>query len=1093
MKRYNSLNNLTGWIIFLIAAYTYLSTLEPSASFWDCGEFISASYKLEVGHPPGAPFFLVVARIFTLFAGHNTERVAIMVNTLSGLASAFTILFLFWSITHLTRRILLKDNKEPSTADIIVILGSGMLGALAYTFSDTFWFSAVEGEVYGSSSLFTAVVFWAILKWENVADEKYANRWLIFIAYLMGLSIGVHLLNLLAIPAIVLIFYFRKYKVTTNGVLLALLASAGILGGIIYILIPGLIKFAAFFERFFVNNFHLPYFSGVFIYFGILFALVVYGIHYTHKHGKVLANTILLIFTVITIGYSSYTMIIIRSLANPPMDQNNPEDMFNLLSYLNREQYGERPLFYGQYFNTPITDEKEGKPVYVPENGKYTVITHKPEYVYDDAYKTLFPRMYSNQPDHIDAYIQWTNMDKSDLFEVRVDRSGNIVKDRYGEPVYDYNKPKKKPGFNKNIRFFIRYQLGYMYLRYFLWNFSGRQNDIQGTFKEDITSGNWITGLKFIDSARLGNQEKLTSAMKNNKARNTFFMLPLLLGLIGLFFQYREDKRNFWVVMALFFFTGIAIVIYLNQTPLQPRERDYAYAGSFYAFCIWIGFAVAALYKAAMKSDMKQISTYAVRGLITIVVLAIFDFASNGRLGFTWSGLMLLLFMLMLLLLVRLIGVSLKNEKILAILMVVLCLPVPLLMASEDWNDHDRSHRYIARDFASNYLNSCEKNAIIYTNGDNDTFPLWYAQEVEGIRTDVRVINLSYLSADWYIEQMSHKAYESEPVQMTLKEEQYQQGTRDIVYLYDMVPGYADLLQSIEFLANDNQQKQHLPAGIPRDIRYLPQHRFVLKADSAKVFNNGTIKPQMASRFTPQVKFQISQGYITKNHVMALDFLATNQWNRPICYAITVGSENYMGLDEYFENHGMAYRVIPAFTVDSIGYAGGINTDVMYDNIMNKFRWGGTDRGDVYLDENCLRMISNIRNIFGNLTTALIRQGKNDKARKVIEKCTELFPNDHIPYDLYMLTFVDSYYKLGETEKAEEMANLILDNSYEDISYFISLEKPFSNYLKYDKRVVAHILTELIRVSHFNGDKKFSASIQQRLEDYGDALKTIFR
>ncbi len=1093
MKRYTTLNNLTGWIIFLIASVVYLMTLEPTASFWDCGEFIAASYKLEVGHPPGAPFFLLMGRLFTLLAGGDTSKVAIMVNTMSGLASAFTILFLYWTITHLVSRLLLKEGKEISTSHMIAIIGSGVVGALSYTFSDTFWFSAVEGEVYASSSLFTAVVFWAILKWENVADEKYANRWLILIAYLMGLSIGVHLLNLLAIPAIVLIYYFKKYKVTTNGVIAALLISAVILGSIMYILIPGLVKLAGVFELIFINGFGMPYFSGLFIYLTLLLVLIVLGVRYTHKKGKDLANTVLLMLAMIIIGYSSYSMIIIRSQANPPMDQNNPENLFNLLSYLNREQYGDRPLFYGQYFNAGIIGEKKGKPIYVPEDGKYKVASYKPEYQYDDAYKTFFPRMYSNQPDHVEAYVTWAKLSMDDLYEVRLDRSGEVVKDRYGNIVYDYNKPKKKPTFSDNLRFFIRYQVGYMYFRYFMWNFSGRQNDIQGNYKEEITNGNWITGIKFIDSARIGNQTKITKAMKENKARNTYFMLPLLLGLIGLFFQYREDNKNFWVVMSLFFFTGIAIVLYLNQNPLQPRERDYAYAGSFYAFAIWIGLSVIAVYKSALKADIRTISVYGVRGLITIAAIALFDIIGNGRLTFTWSALIILLFLLLFLLIVKFIGTTFKKEKAIAIVSIILTLPVPVLMAAENWNDHDRSGRYIARDFASNYLNSCEKNAILYTNGDNDTFPLWYAQEVEGIRTDVRVINLSYLSADWYIEQMENKAYESEPVKMTLKKNQYQQGTRDIVYLYDLTRDHVDLLEAIEFLADDRKQKQYAPAGIPDDIYFLPQHKFSLRADSALVFGNGTIKPEMASKYTPVMKWSLSRGYLTKNHIMALDFLASNQWERPICYAITVGNENYTGLDNYFEMQGMAYRIIPALTVDSISYAGGMNAEIMYENMMNKFKWGGIDKEGIYLDENCLRMISNMRNNFGSLTTTLIRQGKYDKALNVIERCTELFPNERIPFDLYMVTFVESYYKLGKTDKAQELANIILENTIQDVEYYLSLKSPFSDYLKYEKRITAHIITELIRISHYNGDKKFSASIQQRFEDYGNRLESIFK
>jgi len=1091
MKKFSTLNILIGWIIFIIAAVTYLSTLEPTASFWDCGEFIAASFKLEVGHPPGAPFFLIVGRLFTLLAGNNTGSVALMVNALSGLASAFTILFLFWTISHLARKMILVKDTEPGILEMILVFGSAILGSLAYTFSDTFWFSAVEGEVYASSSFFTAIVFWAILKWENVADQPYANRWLIFIAYLMGLSIGVHLLNLLAIPAIVLIYYFKKYTVSLRGVLIALGVAGVILWSTMYILIPGLVKFAALFERFFINTAGLPYWYGVFIYFLLIAGLIIYGIRSTQQKSKVLANTIILMITVFIIGYSSYALVVIRSSANPPMDQNNPDNLFNLLSYLNREQYGDRPLIYGQYFNAPIVRETEGKPVFIPKDGKYRQINYKPKYHYDKNYMTLFPRMYSNQSDHVDAYLRWANLEKKDLYETRLDREGNVVKDRYGEVVYDYNRPKKKPSFVDNMIFFIRYQAGYMYFRYFMWNFSGRQNDIQGNFKEEITNGNWLTGIKFLDAARLGNQDKLTGTMLNNRARNNYFMLPLVLGLIGLFFQFRVDNKNFWVVMSLFFFTGIAIVMYLNQNPLQPRERDYAYAASFYAFAVWIGLSVIAFYKAARTIQDKLLSKYAVRGLITVAVLGIFDFAWNGRLTFTWSAAFVVAILLLVLLIANLAGKVIKQDKILAVVASILFIPVPILMAVENWDDHDRSERYVARDFATNYLNSCEKNSILYTNGDNDTFPLWYVQEVEGVRTDVRVINLSYLSADWYIEQMERKAYDSEPVKMTLTRDQYQQGKREIVYLYDRVKGYIDLNEAIKFIASDKIQMQLLP-GIPEPIYYLPQHKLRFKADSLLVFSNGTIKSEMANKYVPEMKWELKRNYITKNHLMAFDFLATNNWERPICYAITVGNDNYSGLEDFFEMNGLAYRVIPANTRDDIGYAGGINTAQMYDNMMNKFKWGGIENEHVYLDENCFRMLSNMRNNFGNLATALIKEGKADSAQQVMERCLALFPDERIPFDLYMLALVDNYYKINKPEKAQEIANGILKNTYEDLNYLLSLESRYSDYLQLEKRIAAHVLSELIRMSHSNGDKKFSAAIQQRLEDYGPGLNAIF-
>lgn len=1092
MKKFAKLNILTGWIVFLVASFTYLITIEPTTSFWDCGEFISASYKLEVGHPPGAPLFLLLGRVFSLLAGNDTSKVAMLINALSALASAFTILFLFWTITHLVQKVIAGTEKEVELADKIVILGSGVIGALAYTFSDTFWFSAVEGEVYASSSLFTAIVFWAILKWENVANTNYANRWLILIAYLMGLSIGVHLLNLLAIPAIILIYYFKKYKVTRNGLLAALSISAIILGGIMYVLIPGLVKFASLFELLFVNTFGLPYFSGMFFYFALLFGAIVYGVHYTQKHRKVVANTALLIVSVIIIGYSSYALVVIRSQANPPMDQNNPENLFNLLSYLNREQYGDRPLVFGQYFNAQAMNAEKRKPVYEPIDGRYEIVSRKLKYAYDKNYKTVFPRMYSQTESHIDAYIRWTGLKESDLFEAQRNQEGQIMTDRFGKPVYNHNQPKNKPPFSKNIVFFVKYQLGHMYFRYFMWNFSGRQNDIQGNFKEEITKGNWITGIDFLDSQRLGNQKLYPKDLLKNRARNKYYLLPLLLGLIGMLFHYKHDTRNFWVVMTLFVATGIAIVIYLNQYPLQPRERDYAFAGSFYSFAIWIGMAVAGLYKSAKETDAKSLYRFGSRGMIVVVVLGLFDFASNSMLTFTWAALLILIMILLILLFMKLIGSSIDSASVIALISVLIALPVPFIMAAENWDDHDRSGRYVARDFAANYLNSCEKNATLFTNGDNDTFPLWYAQEVEGIRTDVRVINLSYLSAAWYIEQMERKAYESKPIKMTLKKDQYRQGKRDLVALYDRVKGFVDLKEAIDFVATEDAKLRAQPAG-EDPIYYLPQHKFSLKADSALVFGNGTIKPDMKDSYTPVMKWELSQRYLTKNHLMALDFLATNNWERPFYYAITVGGSNYLNLEKFFEMNGLAYRVIPAITTDGIAYSGGINASEMYTTLMQKFRWGGIEDEEVYLDENCVRMFSNIRHNFTSLAEALLLQGKIDSAKAALSKCLELIPNKRIPFDVYMLGMVDTYYKLEDDEKAREVAQQILDNTYNNIDYFLCLEPPFSGYLAYEKRISAHTISELVRISDENEDKQFSAEIQQKLQEYGPAINSIFR
>ncbi|MFP4019559.1 MAG: DUF2723 domain-containing protein, partial [Bacteroidales bacterium] len=663
-RNYKFLNIITGWGVFLIALIVYLLTIEPTASFWDCGEFIASAYKLEVGHPPGAPLFMLLGRFFTIFAG-GPENAAKMVNTLSATASAFTILFLFWSITHLVIRMMNKKYDELNFPEILAVLGSGLVGALAYTFSDTFWFSAVEAEVYATSSLFTAIVFWAILKWENESDKRKSQRWIILIAYLLGLSIGVHLLNLLAIPAIVFVYYFKKYEPSFKGLVEAVLLSLIILAAVMYGIIPGVPYLASRVELLFVNTAGLPFNSGLFFFIFLLACLVIWGIYYTHKKRKYVLNTIFLSFAVILIGYSSYATILIRSSANPPMDQNNPENIFNLIRYLNRDQYGDRPLFYGHYYNAPVTDREQGKPVYAREDGKYVVVDYTTKLKYDSRFTGLFPRMYSNESQHVKDYESWVDIKGKQL---RVNNNQGKTEQR------------TVPSVGSNLAFFFKYQVGHMYFRYFMWNFSGRQNDIQG--HGNVRDGNWITGISSFDNKRLGDQHLLPDNLKENPARNTYYMLPFLLGLLGFFYHSKKDPKNFFVILMLFIFTGIAIVYYLNQTPHQPRERDYAYAGSFYAFSIWIGFSVVAVFY-SLKKILKPL--YA-------VLLAIFG----------------LLF-------------------------------VPGLMAFENWDDHDRSGRYTTRDFAANYLNSCRPHAILFTNGDNDTFPLWYAQEVEGIRTDVRV------------------------------------------------------------------------------------------------------------------------------------------------------------------------------------------------------------------------------------------------------------------------------------------------------------------------------------------------------------------
>jgi hypothetical protein len=1037
MKKYTLINNITGWVIFLLASFVYLSTIEPTASFWDCGEFISSAFKLEVGHPPGAPFFMIMAKFFTLFAGNNVENVAKMVNSMSALASAATILFLFWTITHLAKKIVIK-NEEYSDASIIAIMGAGIVGALAYTFSDTFWFSAVEGEVYASSSLFTALVFWAILKWENIADQPYANRWLVLIAYLMGLSIGVHLLNLLAIPAIVLVFYFRKYEVTRNGVIKALLAGALILGSVMYIIIPGLIKVAAFFELMFVNTFGLPYASGIIFYALLLLALIGWGIYYTHKNGKIILNTAILFIAVIIIGYSSYAMIVIRSGADPPMDQNDPENLFSLLYYLNREQYGDRPLIYGQYFNAPVESTKEGKAYIIPKDGKYEKANRRLKYVFNSKYTTLFPRMWSSEEEHVRSYIEWARLKERDLYEAVRDQQGNIVRDRQGNIVFDHNKSKKSPTFGQNIRFFLRYQLGHMYFRYFMWNFAGRQNDIQSHSKFEITKGNWISGIRFLDEFRLGNQKELPKQLLNNKARNRYYMLPLLLGLLGLFYHYSNHRKDFWVVMVLFIMTGIAIVVYLNQYPNQPRERDYAYAGSFYAFAIWIGIGVLSVFEGLKK-----------------IIPAHFS----------------------------------------SILASLLCLAaVPVLMGSQNWDDHDRSGRYMARDFAYNYLNSCAPNAILFTNGDNDTFPLWYAQEVEGIRTDVRVVNLSYLGADWYIEQMQRRANESAPLPISLTKDKYATGSRDITYIIDRISEPKNIKDVLDWVASDDPRTKTLP-NINEKVDYMPTRKFIIPVDSAKVLANGTVNRELADKIEKEMIWELPQSkrYLTKNHLIIFDMLATNQWERPIYYAITVSGDNYLNLDKYFQVHGLAFRIIPVKSEDNIYGRGGIDTKIMFDNYVNKFKWGGIENKNVYLDENVSGMYINFRNNFGRLAMALISENKKDSAKIVLDKCVNTLPDSKIPFNAFCLPIIEGYLKIGDTLSAQNIINTLKENVYDELNYYSSLGDKYSNYLMYEKQVAFYVLDELRRQAYLYKMNDLFTEIQEKMQQYAMALKLQFQ
>jgi tetratricopeptide (TPR) repeat protein len=1072
MTNYRRLNNTLGWAIFAIAAAVYISTIEPTASFWDCGEYIACSHKLEVGHPPGAPLFLLLGRLFILFGGDNPATAAKWVNIMSALCSALTILFLFWTITAFAKRLVVGRGStfQMSTGSMIAIMGSGVVGALAYTFSDSFWFSAVEGEVYAMSSFFTAIVFWAILRWEDDDDIEHSGRWIILISFLMGLSIGVHLLNLLAIPAIVFVYYFKNYQPTRNGILLAGILSVVILGGIQSAIIPGLVSLAASWELTFVNSFGMPFNSGTIIYFLLLITLVAIGILYTMKRDRklftialviggvfyiislfnapsgavifrlfagaiiggllymireryALLNTILLSFIVLVIGYSSFAVLVIRSNANTPMDENNPENAINLLAYLNREQYGDWPIGYGQYYNSPLDNEKpykDGSPVYSKDekSGRYVVIDDRHNSIpnYDKEFCTVFPRMWSQQASHEAAYKSWG----------RVEGERIVHTNQRGE-----RETIVKPTMGDNLTYFARYQVGWMYMRYFGWNFIGKQNDVQG--HGNITDGNSITGIAALDGDKTIT-ERSPVALQENKAHNTLYALPFILGVLGFIFHFMRRSTDAFVVLLLFFFTGLAIVVYLNQYPYQPRERDYAYTGSFYAFAIWIGLGVYAIYawltqrkKAAAGDPVTQAAPAA------------------------------------------------------AFAVSLICLGVPILMGMQEWDDHDRSNRYTARDLARNYLQSCAPNAILFTNGDNDTFPLWYVQEVEGFRTDVRVVNLSLLQTDWYIDQMRRRAYESAPVPFSLTPDKYRQGKRDVVYFYDQkIKGNIPLRQLVDFVASDDPHNK-LETGSGGYADYFPTNNLRITVDTLKVLQNKTISPKLASRIEKNIDWTLQKNYLMKNDLMVLDLLATNNWERPVYFAVTTGPDSYLGLEDYFQLEGLAYRLVPVKSLPQEQPQGvRVATDIMYDNLMNKFSWGSLDVPGVYFDENIQRMATNMRIQMGTLATSLIAEGKKDSAQKVLDKCIQAMPEENVPYDATLFTVTYSYYQVGAKDKAHKLAQRLFDVFEHDIKYYASVPRDLRIAYNRDLRQAQDVLEKLVMITENFKDTELTKNFQDR-------------
>ncbi len=1053
MKQFKLVDNVLGWITFLVAAFVYCSTIEPTASFWDCPEFITTGYKLEVGHPPGAPFFMLTANLFSHFAS-DPSQVAKMVNMMSALLSATTILFLFWSITHLTRRLIMKDWSCLTTPKLIAIEASGLVGALIYTFSDTFWFSAVEGEVYAYSSAFTAIVFWLILKWEDKADEAHSDRWLVLIAYMTGLSIGVHLLNLLCIPAIVLVYCYRRFpNIELKGSLIALIVSFVIVAAVLYGVVPGIITVGGWFELFFVNTLGCPFNTGEVVYIFLLVATVIWAIYETYTDRSLkrqnlafvlsvgmlgipfygfgwsavvigvvvlvalwfvlgyrkrvekklvpvitarVKNTALLCMLMLMIGYSSYAVIVIRSTANPPMDQNSPEDIFTLGSYLSRDQYGDRPLAYGQAYTSQVAFDVEGNmcipkrtkgaPVYQrkekaskEEKDSYFVVTTKDKMVY--AQNMVFPRMYSS--DHAQAYESW-------LGGVT---GTEVPYDRCGESVM-----VKMPSQWDNIRFFLSYQCNFMYWRYFMWNFCGRQNDIQGNGEAE--HGNWITGISFIDNLMYGDQSKLPDDLKNNKGHNVFYGLPLLLGLIGLFWQAwrgRRGIRQFWVVFFLFFMTGLAIVIYLNQTPMQPRERDYAYAGSFYAFSIWCGMGVAALYDIIARK---------IKGV---------------------------------------------NPTAIAAVVALLCVLVPIQMASQTWDDHDRSGRYTCRDFGQNYLMTLQDkgNPIIFTNGDNDTFPLWYNQETEGVRTDARVCNLSYVNTDWYIDQMKRPAYNSPSLPITWPRLDFCSGTNEYVRVQPELKE-----QVLQFYKENPEEAKQQFGDDPFEVRnvmkywvrsknadmhVIPTDTLYLDIDKEAVKRSGMM---MASDTIPD-RMVISlkgKSALYKGELMMLEIVSQANWTRPVYVATTVGSDNYLNLGDNFVREGLANRITP-FTTNAPG-AKNFDTEKTYNNVMNRYKWGGLEQKGLYIDETVMRMCYTHRHLMADLALQLIAEGKTDKALNVLRKSEKVLPSYNVP-NTYLSGAADlakAYALLGKKNDAQRIIDQVWKDSKQYAQWYVGLE-----------------------------------------------------
>ncbi|MBD1363843.1 DUF2723 domain-containing protein [Mucilaginibacter sp. ZT4R22] len=1017
---YNKYNNIFGWATFFIAAITYTLTLEPSTSFWDCGEFIACIYRLEVAHQPGAPLFTMIGKVFSLLSMGDRNKVAYFTNLSSALASAATIMFLFWTITALAKKMLVKAGEELSVTNLILIIGSGLVGALAYTFSDTFWFSAVESEVYAQSSLCTAIVFWAILKWEAHADEPHADKWIIFIAYVMGLSIGIHLLNLLVIPAIALIIYFKRAKeVTTGGTVwtfvLGVITVAVILWGVIQFTVKG----AAFSDLFFVNTLNMGFGSGAIMFFALVAVTLASGIYYTInqknsfiiiaaaafvllltlsagiagfigaavvlaaleyalkvREKPVALNRILICAVFILFGYSSFVMIVIRAKAGTNLNNSDPQDAFALNSYLNRDQYGDTPLMYGEFFDSKAIDQTDGATLYRRGATKYEVAGKKLITTYDR--NTIFPRMFSQKQNHPEFYRDWMKLG-----------------------------PQDQPTMATNLGFFATWQVSQMYTRYFLWNFAGRANDLDG--QNNTIDGSWLSGLNF--------KKDLPASVTESNAYNRLYFLPLIIGILGLIYHFKRNQRDAGVVVVLFFFTGLAIVLYLNQDPLQPRERDYAYAGSFYAFAIWIGLGV-------------------------LMIAELISKKLNAKTG--------------------------------AIIASVVCLlAAPVLMASQEWDDHDRSTKLTPHDMAYNYLNSCAPNAILFCFADNDTYPLWYIQEVEGVRPDVRIVNLSLLGTDWYIRQMKQKMNESAPLPITMSNDKFKTGVRDVIYYNDAkIPGAFELKELFDFLTSeDPQAKVTYENG--ESANYLPTKNFKMTINADEVIKNGAVPANQRDRIATEMDFTYPGKYITKDNLAIMDILAHNNWKRPVYYTVTAGNENMLGLDKYMYNEGFCYRLMPFKPDTTVQPLEASNTLVMYNNVVNKFKYGQMKTAKNLDNTSTTLFYPVITRMFASLADALVKEGHTDLAKNALKKYQDNMPEKILSPELAIRKYylAQSAYEVGDAALGNKLVKLVDDYVVDQLAFNFTVYQQDSNNV--DSRAVQ------LALSLLNGMENLTKSFHQ--------------